>query len=96
MGVRFFFEQTQQNIDARYPNLKGGTTNVRAARAGRVLKPYGLLNQLYSLAKDGVFTFGGHSPIESVKKTNLYKVLTYLSHKQALADYEEIYREDLK
>jgi len=50
---------------------------------------------LYALAKDGVFTHSGLSPIDSVKSTNLYKVLTFLSWKQACGDYEAAYREDI-
>ena len=95
MGVRFFFEQTQLNIDARFPNLKSGGGDVKAARASRILKPYGWLNSLYALAKDGVFTHSGLSPIDSVKSTNLYKVLTFLSWKQACGDYEAAYRENI-
>jgi hypothetical protein len=43
---------------------------------------------LYSLAKEKVFTKEGMNEIDSVKKTELYKVLTYLSWKNAKADYE--------
>jgi|TARA_R110000803_G_C11985955_1_gene321284 hypothetical protein len=40
------------------------------------------------LSIDGVFTEGDKNSIESVKDTNLYKVLTYLSWKTAKNDYE--------
>jgi hypothetical protein len=43
---------------------------------------------LYSLAKEKVFTIEGMNEIDSVKNTNLYKILTYLSWKNAKADYE--------
>tara|TARA_R110002020_G_scaffold290128_2_gene505580 strand:- start:16897 stop:17040 length:144 start_codon:yes stop_codon:yes gene_type:complete len=37
-----------------------------------------------------VFNLPNETPIESVMKTNLYEVLTYLSWQQACHDYEEI------
>jgi len=55
---------------------------------GKILKPYGWLNSLYQLALDGVFDVSGKNPVDSVKETNLYKVLTYLSWKTAKNDYE--------
>jgi len=43
---------------------------------------------LFSLAKEGVFKKDGLNGIDSVKAESLYKVFTYLSWKNAKADYD--------
>lgn len=40
------------------------------------------------VAEKGVFRIDGFNDIESVKRTDLYKVLTYLSWQTAKNDYE--------
>jgi hypothetical protein len=40
------------------------------------------------VAEKGIFRIEGYNDIDSVKKTNLYKVLTYLSYNTAKNDYE--------
>ena len=52
------------------------------------IKPFGWLNSLYVLAEKGVFNKEGKNKIDSVKETNLYKVLTYLSWITAKNEYE--------
>ena len=52
------------------------------------IKPFGWLNSLYVLAEKKVFDKDGKNSIESVKETNLYKVLTYLSWITARNEYE--------
>jgi len=52
------------------------------------IKPFGWLNSLYVLAEKKVFDENGKNSIESVKDTNLYKVLTYLSWITAKNEYE--------
>ena len=52
------------------------------------IKPFGWLNSLYVLAEKGIFKMEGKNHIDSVKNTNLYKVLTYLSWNSAKNDYE--------
>jgi hypothetical protein len=52
------------------------------------IKPFGWLNSLYVLAEKGVFKNEGKNGIDSVKDTNLYKVLTYLSWITAKNEYE--------
>jgi hypothetical protein len=43
---------------------------------------------LYSLAEKKVFDLEGKNSIDSVKETNLYKVLTYMSWQTATKDFE--------
>jgi hypothetical protein len=43
---------------------------------------------LYSLAEKKVFDVEGKNSIDSVKETNLYKVLTYMSWRTAQKDFE--------
>jgi len=52
------------------------------------IKPFGWLNSLYILAEKGVFKMEGKNGIDSVKDTNLYKVMTYLSWITAKNEYE--------
>jgi hypothetical protein len=52
------------------------------------IEPFGWLNSLYLIAEKGVFNKEGENGVESVKKTNLYKVLTYLSWITAKNEYE--------
>jgi len=52
------------------------------------IKPFGWLNSLYILAEKGVFKMDGKNGIDSVKATNLYKVMTYLSWITAKNEYE--------
>jgi len=52
------------------------------------IKPFGWLNSLYVLAEKGIFKIEGKNEIDSVKNTNLYKVMTYLSWISAKNEYE--------
>ena len=52
------------------------------------IKPFGWLNSLYVLAEKGIFNKSGMNNIDSVKTTNLYKVLTFLSWISAKNEYE--------
>lgn len=52
------------------------------------IKPFGWLHSLFTLAKEKVFTINGMNEIDSVKNTNLYKILTYLSWQNAKGDYD--------
>tara|TARA_B100000963_G_scaffold114159_1_gene99360 strand:+ start:1048 stop:1284 length:237 start_codon:yes stop_codon:yes gene_type:complete len=54
----------------------------------KYIKPFGWLNSLYLLAERGVFKIDKMNDIESVKNTDLYKVLTYLSWINAKNEYE--------
>ncbi len=52
------------------------------------IKPFGWLNSLYVLAEKGIFNQEGMNSVDSVKNSNLYKVLTYLSWISAKNEYE--------
>lgn len=54
----------------------------------KYIKPFGWLNSLYLLAEKGVFKLEKMNNIDSVKNTDLYKVLTYLSWINAKNEYE--------
>ena len=93
MGVQFFFKHTKSQIDKSFPNIFSSkptpTGGVRTeVEYKRFIKPYGWLNSLYGIAEKGVFTEGGKNSIDSVKNTNLYKVLTYMSWQTAVNDFE--------
>ncbi len=93
LGVQFFLSIQNLKLTKAFPNVFGGrkssTGGVNTAGLyKKYIRPYGWLNSLYSLAKDNVFTVDGKNSIESVKETNLYKVLTYMSWKTAVSDYE--------
>jgi hypothetical protein len=59
------------------------------------VKPFGWLNSLYVIAEKGVFTVDGYNGIDSVKQTNLYKVLSYLSWITATNEYESKVQEKI-
>ena len=59
------------------------------------LEPFGWLNGLYMLAEKGVFNIDGEDGINSVKNTNLYHVLTYLSWITAKNTYESKVQEKI-
>ena len=94
MGCRFFFDQTRKLVNDKFPNLsKGGSDRQAKIAAKGTIDGYGWLNSLYDLAKENVFKLPEENNIESVLKTNLYKVMTYLSWKKACSDYEKHYNE---
>ena len=97
MGVRFFFGNAKRKINKDFPNVfgenrrGGGTGKNRVSTIGlynKFIKPYGWLNSLYMVAEKKVFKMDGLNHVDSVKKTDLYKVLTYLSWNSAKNDYE--------
>ena len=59
------------------------------------VKTFGWLNSLYVIDEKGVFTVDGYNGIDSVKQTNLYKVLTYLSWITATNEYESKVQEKI-
>jgi|TARA_R110000772_G_scaffold265593_1_gene387157 hypothetical protein len=59
------------------------------------VKPFGWLNSLYAIAEKGIFKIEGLNGIDSVKETNLYKVLTYLSWITAKNQYESKVQEKI-
>ena len=48
------------------------------------------------VAEKKIFRIEGHNDIDSVKKTDLYKVLTYLSWNTAKNDYEIAVQEKIQ
>jgi hypothetical protein len=97
LGVQFFFDRTKSEIGKSFANIFGGERRGGGSIKGKVasegyykkyIKPFGWLNSLYAVAKDKIFKQEGMNEIDSVKNTNLYKVLTYLSWQNAKADYE--------
>lgn len=59
------------------------------------IEPFGWLNSLYMLAEKAVFKMEGKNNIDSVKSTNLYNVLTYLSWVTAKNTYESKVQEKI-
>ena len=97
MGVQFFFDNAKRKINKDFPNVfgkdrrGGGGGKNRVSTVGlynKFIKPYGWLNSLYMVAEKGIFKMERHNDIDSVKNTDLYKVLTYLSWQSAKNDYE--------
>ena len=77
-----FLGKTEEEVEeAKIEFLQLGLYN-------KFIKPYGWLNSLYMVAEKGIFRVNGENDIDSVKKTDLYKVLTYLSWNTAKNDYE--------
>lgn len=57
--------------------------------SSKIMKGFGWLNVLYSIAGEGLFTKSPHNAIDSVLKENLYKVFTYYSYQSAQLEYKE-------
>ncbi len=101
MGVQFFFDSANRKISETYPFVFGETTTSTGAVNTKGLyriyiKPFGWLNSLYMLAEKQVFNIDGKNPIDSVKNTNLYNVLTYLSWITAKNTYENKVQEKIQ
>tara|TARA_R100000655_G_scaffold46846_4_gene83817 strand:- start:1055 stop:1285 length:231 start_codon:yes stop_codon:yes gene_type:complete len=60
------------------------------------VKPFGWLNSLYMIAEKGLFDIKGKNSIESVRETNLYHILTYLSWITAKNTYENKVQEKIQ
>ena len=91
----FFFEQTNKYMQEKFPNIfKDGNRieNRHAQKHWDIMKPYGWLNTLYDIAMTGLFTKNPDNAIDSVRNTNLYVVLTYLSWKSANNEYNDAVR----
>jgi hypothetical protein len=101
LGVQFFFKHTKSKIDKSFPNIfRTRTTKTGEVRTEgeykKFIKPYGWLNSLYSLAEKKVFDLEGKNSIDSVKETNLYKVLTYMSWQTATKDFESAINDKIR
>ena len=59
------------------------------------IQPFGWLNSLYMLAEKKVFDIEGKNGIDSVKDTNLYNVMTYLSWITAKNTFENKVQEKI-
>lgn len=101
MGVQFFFDSSKQKINDTFPYIfgeqtttTGGAVNTRGLYK-TYIAPFGWLNSLYMLADKQVFNVNGKNGIDSVKETNLYNVLTYLSWVTAKNTYESKVQEKI-
>ena len=100
MGVRFFFDQAKEKINDTFKYIFGdssqGAMIVKTQKLYNIyVKPFGWLNSLYSIAEKGVFKTEGFNGVDSVKITNLYKVLSYLSWTTAKNQYESKVQEKI-
>tara|TARA_R100000315_G_C5155330_1_gene89193 strand:+ start:40 stop:363 length:324 start_codon:yes stop_codon:yes gene_type:complete len=100
LGVRFFFDQSKRKITETFPYI----FSPQQRRAGGVntdglyktyIQPFGWLNSLYMLAEKKVFDIDGKNGIDSVKETNLYNVMTYLSWITAKNTFENKVQEKI-
>jgi len=104
LGVRFFFDFAKRKLSKDFPNVLGEGQGRTTSGKGRVptrkhynkfIKPYGWLNSLYMVAEKKIFKMDGYNEVESVKRTNLYKVLTYLSWNSAKNDFENAVHDEI-
>ena len=88
-----FFDSAQRRLAETFKYIFGEKRESLMAVKTKSLfniyiKPFGWLNSLYVLAEKGIFNKEGLNGIDSVKNTNLYKVMTYLSWISAKNEYE--------
>lgn len=100
MGVRFFFDSAKHKISQTFKYVFGEKRASEMIVKTKSLydvyvKPFGWLNSLYMLAEKGVFKQDGMNGVDSVKNTNLYKVLSYLSWITATNEYESRVQEKI-
>ena len=100
MGVRFFFDSAKLKISETFKYIfseqRESEMIVKTKSLYNVyVKPFGWLNSLYMLAEKGVFKIEGMNGVDSVKNTNLYKVLSYLSWITAKNQYESKVQEKI-
>ena len=100
MGVQFFFDSANRKIEQTFPYIFGekttstGTVNTKGLYKTYIY-PFGWLNSLYMIAEKGIFKIRGKNGIDSVRETNLYNVLTYLSWITAKNTYESKVQEKI-
>ena len=101
MGVQFFFDSSKLKLNETFPYIfsESQTTTGTGVNTKGLYKvyiaPFGWLNSLYMLAEKSVFKMEGKNHIDSVKSTNLYNVLTYLSWITAKNQYESKVQEKI-
>lgn len=81
-------------LETLFPNLyqKGnGKAKVASKKSG--LADFGWLNSIVVVAEKGILNINGLTPLDSVKNTNLYDVMTILSNMRANTDFERVYKE---
>jgi hypothetical protein len=94
LGCWFFFDSARKFVNDKFPNLSKGTSDHLAKIAAKgTIDGYGWLNSIYDVAKEGIFNMPNESPLESVLKSDLGKIMTYLSWKSATNSYEKLYNE---
>ena len=100
MGVQFFFDSAKHKISQTFKYVFGEkSVSMTAVKTQNLydiyVKPFGWLNSLYVIAEKGIFKIDGYNQIDSVKHTNLYKVLSYLSWTTATNEYESKVQEKI-
>lgn len=80
-----------------FPNLyQKGNVKVKKASKQSGLSGFGWLNSIVVVAEKGILNKEGLTPLDSVKHTNLYDVMTILSNMRANTDFERVYKENNK
>jgi len=77
------------------PNLyQGSNMKSKSALNQSGLADFGWLNSIMTVAEMGVLNQQGLTPIESVRQTNLYDMMSVLSNLKANNEFQRIYREN--
>lgn len=81
-------------LETLFPNLyQKGNGKAKTASKKSGLADFGWLNSIVVVAEKGILNINGLTPLDSVKKTNLYDVMTILSNMRANTDFERVYKE---
>jgi len=84
-------------LETLFPNLyQKGNGKVKVASKKSGLSDFGWLNSIVVVAEKGILNKQGLTPLDSVKHTNLYDVMTILSNMRANTDFERVYKENNK
>ena len=81
MGCLLFFYAVQSEIVKRFPNIfKGGDKPLKTGSTSeRIVSKLSWQIEAYKIAEKGIFNREGLTPIQSVRKTNIYEIMLYTS-----------------
>lgn len=93
----FQMSKVNEVLQQLFPNLyqKSGNMNSSIAYQKSGMADFGWLNSIITVAEMGILNNPKLTPLESVRKTNVYDFMTVLSSMRASSNFQEIFREQV-
>lgn len=94
----YHLARANETLELLFPNLyqNSGDAKSKASSKESGLKDFGWFSSIMTVAEMGILTKGNKTPLNSVKKANLYDFMTVISNMRANSDYQKIYRDKSK